>query len=60
MDLGAYLKWNFVLGGGLLVLVLLGGFLLNNPYLAGIAVLVLAIVAYREYRKAAYFEGYGD
>lgn len=60
MDLGTYLKWNFILGGCLLILVLLGGFLFNNPYLAGIAVFVLAILAYRGYRKAAYFEGYGD
>ncbi len=60
MDLGTYLKWNAIVGGVLLLLILLGGFVLNSPVLAGVVVLVLAVVAYRYYRKMAYFEGYDD
>lgn len=60
MDLGTYLKWNFIIGGVLLVLLLFGSLALNNLLFAGAVVLVLAVVAYRYYRKVAYFEGYDD
>lgn len=60
MDLGTYLKWNFLVGGVMALLLVLGVFALKYPYVSGILVLVLAVVAYRQYRKVAYFGEYSN
>jgi len=60
MDLGTYLKWNFIIGGSLALLILVGVFVFSNPSLALLLVLLIAIFAYRYYRKEVYFEGYDE
>ena len=56
MGVGTYLKWNAIVGSVLAAVILLGAFLFDNPYVALFLVLLISVVAYRQYRKLAYFE----
>lgn len=54
MELGEYLKWNFIIGGLLMVIVLVAILAYSNPYVIFGIFLLLAIFAYRYYRKTVY------
>ncbi|MFC7203748.1 hypothetical protein ACFQJC_09490 [Haloferax namakaokahaiae] len=56
MDFGDYLEANFVVGGALLLLFFVVLFAFSKPYLSLLALVILAVLAYRYYRREVYFD----
>ncbi|WP_410764830.1 hypothetical protein [Haloferax sp. DFSO60] len=56
MNLGGYLKANFIIGGALLVLLFAVLFVFSKPYLSLVVLVILAVLGYRYYRREVYFE----